>query len=94
MERRNGTARRMNAHQVRKTTAFARRPETKVALGWWGLTVYNWCRSHRTLRQRLWQPLGIKVPSAITSHGLGLNYAYFHGQGAPSHPSLLVTGGR
>jgi hypothetical protein len=41
IERRNGTARRMSAYQVRKTLAFARRPESKVALGWWGVTVYN-----------------------------------------------------
>ena len=63
IERRNGTARRMSAYQVRKTLAFARRPESKVALGWWGLTVYNWCRSHRTLRQRLPQPVGKKSTS-------------------------------
>lgn len=60
IERRNGTARRMSAYQVRKTLAFARRPESKVALGWWGLTVYNWCRPHRTLRQRLPEPVGKK----------------------------------
>jgi IS1 family transposase len=50
IERRNGTARRMSAHQVRRSLAFARRDDTKVALGWWGLTVYNWCRPHRSLR--------------------------------------------
>jgi IS1 family transposase len=50
IERRNGTARRMSAHQVRRSLAFARRADTKVALGWWGLTVYNWCRPHRSLR--------------------------------------------
>lgn len=50
IERRNGTARRMSAHQVRKSLAFSRRTETKLALGWWGVTVYNWCRPHRSLR--------------------------------------------
>lgn len=60
IERRNGTARRMSAYQVRKSLAFARRPESKMALGWWGLTVYNWCRPHRTLRQRLPEPVGKK----------------------------------
>ncbi len=50
IERRNGTARRMSAHQVRRSLAFARRDDTKVALGWWGITVYNWCRPHRSLR--------------------------------------------
>jgi IS1 family transposase/transposase-like protein len=53
IERRNGTARRMSAHQARRSLAFSRRSDTKVALGWWGLSVYNWCRSHRSLRQPL-----------------------------------------
>lgn len=65
IERRNGTARRMSAHQVRKTLAFARRPESKVALGWWGVTVYNWCRPHCSLRQQLPQPVGKKSTSHV-----------------------------
>jgi IS1 family transposase len=60
IERRNGTARRMSAHQVRKSLAFARQPDTKLALGWWGLTVYNWCRPHRSLRLPLPEPHGKK----------------------------------
>jgi IS1 family transposase len=60
IERRNGTARRMNAHQVRRSSAFSRRDDTKIALAWWGLTVYNWCRPHRSLRSPLAQPLGKK----------------------------------
>jgi IS1 family transposase len=60
IERRNGTARRMSAHQVRKSLAFSRRADTKIALGWWGLTVYNWCRPHRSLRLALSEPLGKK----------------------------------
>jgi IS1 family transposase len=60
IERRNGTARRMNAHQVRRSLAFARRDDTKVALGWWGLTVYNWCRPHRSLRLPLAEAEGKK----------------------------------
>jgi len=63
IERRNGTARRMSAHQVRKSLAFARRDDTKFALGWWGLTVYNWCRPHRSLRWPLALPLGKKSSS-------------------------------
>lgn len=65
VERRNGTARRMNAHQVRRSLAFSRRADTKEALGWWGVTVYNWCRPHRSLRQQLAEPVGKKS----TSHG-------------------------
>jgi IS1 family transposase/transposase-like protein len=60
IERRNGTARRMNAHQVRRSLAFSRRPDTKVALGWWGVTIYNWCQPHRSLRQSLVAPVGKK----------------------------------
>jgi IS1 family transposase/transposase-like protein len=60
IERRNGTARRMSAHQVRKSLAFSRRLDTKLALGWWGVTIYNWARSHRALRHPLTVPLGKK----------------------------------
>jgi IS1 family transposase len=63
IERRNGTARRMNAHQARRSLAFSRRDDTKIALGWWGLTVYNWSRPHRSLRLRLAQPQGKKSSS-------------------------------
>jgi IS1 family transposase len=64
IERRNGTARTMSAHQVRKSLAFSRRTDTKHALGWWGVTVYNWCRPHRSLRQPLAQPMGKKSISS------------------------------
>jgi hypothetical protein len=60
IERRNGTARRMSAFQVRKSLAFAHRTDSKLALGWWGLTVYNWTRPHRMLRQALPEPQGKK----------------------------------
>jgi IS1 family transposase len=63
IERRNGTARRMNAHQVRRSLAFARRDDTKVDLGWWGLTVYNWCHPHRSLRLPLADTDGKKSSS-------------------------------
>jgi IS1 family transposase len=63
IERRNGTARRMNAHQVRRSLAFSRRDDTKIALGWWALTVYNWSRPHRSLRLRLAQPQDKKSSS-------------------------------
>jgi hypothetical protein len=52
IERRNATARLMSAAQVRKTLAFAGKESTKEAMGWWGMTVYNWCRPHRSLKQR------------------------------------------
>lgn len=69
IERRNATARRMSAHQVRRSLAFSRRADTKAALGWWGVTVYNWCRPQRALRQKLAEPLGKKVPTTHACHG-------------------------
>jgi IS1 family transposase/transposase-like protein len=60
IERRNGTARLMSAAQVRKTLAFAGKESTKEAMGWWGMTVYNWCREHRSLKQQLPEPMGKK----------------------------------
>jgi hypothetical protein len=58
IERRNATARLMNSVQRRKTLAFARHSEAKLALGWWTLAVYNWCRPHRMLRSRVEQYYG------------------------------------
>lgn len=60
VERFNGTARRMNAHQVRRSLAFARQPRTRKAIAWWSVTVYNWVREHRSLRQPLSRPEGRK----------------------------------
>jgi IS1 family transposase/transposase-like protein len=60
IERRNGTARRMTIYQVRKSIAFSRRSDAKLALGWWGVTVYNWCRRHRSLRLPIAEPKGKK----------------------------------
>jgi IS1 family transposase/transposase-like protein len=60
VERRNATARLMNSTQQRRTLAFARHDTAKLALGWWTLTVYNWCRPHRMLRSKLDQYLGKK----------------------------------
>jgi hypothetical protein len=72
IERRNGTARRMSAQQVRRSLAFARRDDTKVALGWWGLTVYNWCRPHRSLRLPLAESEGKKFEPRTPAMALGL----------------------
>jgi IS1 family transposase len=79
IERRNGTARLMNAHQARRSLAFSRRPDTKPALGWWSLTVYNWSRPHRTLRLPLAHPHGKK--SSSRAH-------------QPWHSALPTTSGR
>jgi IS1 family transposase/transposase-like protein len=66
IERRNATARLMSKAQVRRTLAFAKRPDEKLRLGWWGLTVYNWGRPHRSLRAPLPQPEGKKnSPSGL-----------------------------
>jgi len=65
IERRNGTARLMNRSQTRKSLAFPRRPDTKFAQGWWGLTVYNWCRPHRSLKLPLPQLVGKKSTNNV-----------------------------
>lgn len=79
IERRNGTARLMSKAQVRKTLAFAKRDDQKTALGWWGLTVYNWCRSHRSLRRPLPEPQGKKSISNVPRPWLlGWKVLFFH----------------
>jgi hypothetical protein len=50
----------MNAHQVRRSLAFAHRIETRQAFAWWSATVYNWVRPHRSLRLELELPLANK----------------------------------
>lgn len=94
VERRNGTARRMSAHQVRRSLAFARRPETTVALGWCGVTVYNWGGPHRSLRQRLPAAVGEKVPTTFAGDGLGLGRCLACRQRDPAPPALPPTGVR
>ncbi len=58
IERYNGTARLMNGTQARKTLAFAKHEDDKCHRGWWALTVYNWGRSHHSLRLLLDRPIG------------------------------------
>jgi IS1 family transposase/transposase-like protein len=53
IERENGTSRRMNAYLVRKSLAFARKEESREALGWFSTVVYNFCRPQRGLREPL-----------------------------------------
>jgi len=58
IERRNGTARGMDATSVRKSLAFAKTAVTRRVLGAWGVLVYNWARECRSLKQPLSQPQG------------------------------------
>ena len=39
IERQNGTSRRMNAYLARKSLAFARKEESREALGWFATVV-------------------------------------------------------
>jgi hypothetical protein len=48
----------MNSVQRRKTLVFTRHSAVKLALGWWALTVYSWCCSHRMLRSEVEQYYG------------------------------------
>jgi IS1 family transposase/transposase-like protein len=58
IERQNGTSRRMNAYLVRRSMAFGRKEESREALGWWSVVVYNFCRAQRGLRVPLGRPAG------------------------------------
>ena len=86
IERRNGTARLMASSQVRRSLAFAKRPETNLNLGWWAVTVYNWARPHRSLKRPLPQPIGNKRYQQRTpAMALGFAYHIF------SIPDLLLS---
>ena len=61
IERRNGTARSMDASSVRKTLSFAKTAESRTVLGAWGVLVYNWARECRSLRRLLPQPRDRRV---------------------------------
>jgi hypothetical protein len=43
----------MNAYLVRRSLAFARKEESREALGWFSTVVYNFCRPQRGLREPL-----------------------------------------
>lgn len=89
IERRNGTARRMTIYQVRKSIAFSRRPDAKLALGWWGVTVYNWCRHHRSLRQPMDVPEGKKSTDSALRPWPPVSQITFSQSGnSCSHPSI------
>lgn len=86
IERRNGTARLMASSQARRTLAFAKRTDTNLALGWWALSVYNWARPHRSLRQLLPRPQGRKCyQQRSPAMALGLTDHIF------SVPELLLS---
>jgi IS1 family transposase len=61
VERSNLTARSMNAYQVRKSLAFARRAESRSSLAWWCVTVSIFARVNRSLRVRLARRVGRRV---------------------------------
>lgn len=51
-------------NRSKSNTVKIQRPDTKLDLGWWGLTVYNWSRPHRSLRL----PLSQADPKKSLSH--------------------------
>ena len=58
VERHNGTARRMNPHQVRRSLAFAKLPHVRQTVSDLVNEVYNFCRVNRSLRVKLDEPVG------------------------------------
>ena len=58
VERHNGTARRMNPYQVRRSLANARLPHVRQTVSDLVNGVYNFCRVNRSLRVRLDEPVG------------------------------------
>ena len=58
VERHNGTARRMNPHQVRRSLAFARLPHVRQTVSDLVNGMYNFCRVNRSLRVKLDEPVG------------------------------------
>ena len=57
-ERHNGTARRINPHQVRRSLAFARLPHVRQTVSDLVNGVYNFCRVNRSLQIKLDEPVG------------------------------------
>ena len=57
VERHNGTARRMNPHQVRGSLANARLPHVRQTVSDLVNGVYNFCRANRSLRVKLEEPV-------------------------------------
>lgn len=95
IERRNGTARLMNATQTRKSLAFAKRDDDKLRRGWWALTVYNWCRPHLSLRKSLPVPLGKKkYEQRSPAMAVGLANAIFSQAEILLSPVYPLTGWR
>jgi hypothetical protein len=92
IERRNGTARLMSKAQVRKTLAFAKREDQKTALGWWAVTVYNWCRPHRSLQCPLPEPQGKKVSATHSGNGYRPGKFYFFSSRDTPYPCLPPSG--
>ncbi|CAM3187036.1 Transposase [Deinococcus saxicola] len=58
VERHNGTAQRMNPHQVRRSLAFARLPHVRQTMSDLVNGVYNFCRVNRSLQVKLDEPVG------------------------------------
>jgi hypothetical protein len=70
VERSNLTARSMNAYQVRKSLAFARRAESRSSLAWWCVTVSNFARVNRSLAGAVGASRGATgVPRAKSGDG-------------------------
>lgn len=73
IERYNGTDRHLNSRKGRKVYRFSKDPQLHDAMTHYAQTVYNFCRPHRSLRQRQtaqdpWQPRSPAMAQGLTDH--------------------------
>jgi len=92
IERRNGTARRMSIYQVRKSIAFSRRPDAKLApaqAGAGGVSPSTTGVANIARCDCLWRsPWTKKVPTVLSGHGGRSRRSHSLNPGTPAFTSL------
>jgi IS1 family transposase len=71
VERYNGTSRQRDRRKARKTLAFSRESRYHRWMSWLSVTLYNFCRSHRSLKQRRDEEVHHRSPAVaagLTNH--------------------------
>ena len=71
VERYNGTSRQRDRRKARKTLAFSKESRYHRWMSWLSTTLYNFCRSHRSLKQRAGSQVRHRSPAmaaGLTDH--------------------------